>query len=337
MTTQTQELATTGRVGQDVVSIIIVAYNHEEFIADCIDSCLQQAGPDHALQIVIADDGSPDGTGDIIRRYAAEHPDVIVPVISPRNTGIASNFNRGIEAATGQFMAWLGGDDIMLPQKIERQVAFLRERPQAFGCYHDAEVFSWPADKTLGLFSQLYAGRAASAEKVDCRKMIDPKYQMLPSTVMIRSEHVRHRFDDRLRFHNDFLFDLEVIVPDGAYWRMDGVFARYRKHEKSIGLDPTTQARMLEENLMVGAIMESRYPYLAPQIAKRQIYYISIAAIRALKSGNARHFRDLCTLLRVKGGFVRSTLVFLFGRLLVKLDQPQNRKIAMKIRNLVSW
>lgn len=323
--------------GKETVTIVVVSYNHEEFIGQCLDSCLLQVDEGYDLQIVVADDGSSDRTQAIVQDYARAHPDLFVPVLSSRNTGIAANFNRGIEAATGDYVAWLGGDDILMPEKVARQHRFLADRPKAHGCYHDAEVFAWPSDQTLGLFSVLYAGKAATADRVDARRMLDPRYQMLPSTVMVRRAHIRHRFDERLKFHNDFLFDLEVILPEGAYWRMDGVLARYRKHDKSIGQNPQIKSEMLEENLMVGAILEARYPALSPYVAKRQSYYIAISAIRALKAGNVRMFDDLCVLLRSRSGWARYLFMKIFGRALVSLDDPRNRKIAMKIRSCIPW
>lgn len=316
------------------VSIVVVCYNHADYIDECLESCVRQQATFPDMEIVVADDGSRDETPAIIRRWAESHPGLIVPVLAERNRGIAANFNAGLGAARGRLIAWLGGDDILLDDKLSRQVPFLERHPAASGCYHDAEVFEWPSGKTLGLFSALYAGRAAVAEAVDAKRMLDPAYQMLPSTLLVRRECMPEAFDTRLRFHNDYLFDLETLIKGGPFVRMEGVFTRYRKHEKSIGVDPKTVATMLEENLVVIAILEARYPGLARSLNRRAGYYITLAALRARKGGDIPRQRALLAALRERGMVVRATGLYLFGGLLARLLEPGKREFAVKLRSL---
>jgi len=317
------------------VTIIVVTYNHETFIDECLRSCVLQAQTFPNLEIVVADDGSRDDARELIRRWAHEYPELIFPILAEKNTGIASNFNRGLDAARGELIAWLGGDDIMLPNKISRQVELLALHPEATGCYHDAEVFAWPSGQTLGLFSELYAGKAAQAAYVDAARMLDPRYQMLPSTVMVRRSCLPKAFDTRLRFHNDYLFDFETIARGGPYIRLEGVLTRYRKHEKSIGLDPTTRATMLEENLMVAAIAETRFPTLARRINRRAIYYLSLEAIRSRVDGDPQRARAICHAIFTRGAWLRALSIFLAGGMLVLLADPQYRRLAVKLRSIL--
>ena len=121
------------------VSVIIPTYNQRDFVRETIDSVLAQTY--NNIEIIVTDDGSIDGTREIIQEYASQYPEKIKPVYSEKNTGIAANINRGLAVRTGEFIAWLGGDDIMLPEKIQKQVDLLIGRPDAVGCCHDAEVF----------------------------------------------------------------------------------------------------------------------------------------------------------------------------------------------------
>lgn len=317
-----------------IVSIVVVTYNHENFIDECLASCVKQATESLEIEIVVADDGSSDETQAKVRHWASLYPGLIRPVLAPRNAGIAANFNQGIARSRGELIAWIGGDDIMLEGKISRQVAFLGKFPKAAGCYHDAEVFSWPSGTALGLFSQLYAGKAAKAKAVDTQRMLDSRYQMLPSTVMVRRSAMPIEFDTRLRFHNDYLFDLETIIAGGPFMRMEGVLARYRKHEKSIGLDPKTRATMLEENLIVCAIVEARYPRFAGLIRKRAVYYISLDAVRSFSSGDAGRARELCKALASRGARLRALFIAVFGGQLARLTDARHRRLAIKLRSL---
>lgn len=318
-----------------IVSIIVVCYNHESFIDDCLRSCVAQVEEFARLEIVVTDDGSRDATPTILRRWAAEYPTIVRLVLCEKNTGIASNLNRGLGAASGSLIAWLGGDDIMLPGKIRRQTEFLATRTEAAGCYHDAEVFAWPSGLTLGLFSKLYAGKAAKVPAIDIRHMLDPRFQMLPSTVMVRRDRMPAAFDERLRFHNDYLFDLETIARGGPYVRMEGVFTRYRKHDKSIGLDPSIREIMLEENLIVMAIAEARYPSHSARINRRAIYYLSLEAIRSFRDGKGKRARAICRAIFARHAWMRAGCLVLFGGQLARLADSHYRSWAVKLRSLL--
>ena len=101
----------------DLVSAVIIAYNGEAFLGQAIDSVLAQ---DHEpVEVIVVDDGSADGTA----RIASERP---VRLVSRPNGGMAAARNTGIEAARGEFVAFLDHDDLWTPEKLSRQVAHLR-------------------------------------------------------------------------------------------------------------------------------------------------------------------------------------------------------------------
>jgi len=104
-----------------LVSCIIPVYNGERFISESIASVLAQSYAD--LELIVADDGSTDGSANIVKSF--EHRGV--RLIRQANGGAASARNLGIGAACGDFIALLDADDRWAPDKIERQLA-------AFGC-----------------------------------------------------------------------------------------------------------------------------------------------------------------------------------------------------------
>lgn len=317
-----------------LVSIVVVSYNQVEFIDAALKGCVEQTADYEALEIIVADDGSTDGTREAIARWQKDYPDLIRMEGSPTNRGIAANFNAGLAAARGVYLAWLGGDDIMLPGKIKRQVAFLEARPEASGCFHDAEVFSWPEDAVLGNFSTLYGGRAFRLEAVDANAMLDPSVQMLPSTLLLRRERMPAAFDGRFRFHNDYLFDFEMIASGGPYARMDGVFVRYRKHSGSIGRNAAVRASMLEENLMALGLLSARFPQYTKRIRKRAAYYLALEALKSLNSGDRVRAAGLLRGLAAHGAPIKAFGITLVGRHLSALTDPKHRALASKLR---SW
>ena len=105
---------------QPLVSILIPAYNSEEWIADCIQSALAQTWPHK--EIIVVDDGSTDRTLEIARRFASKE----VAVVSIENQGAAAARNRAFQLSKGDYIQWLDADDLLAPNKIESQLAALQ-------------------------------------------------------------------------------------------------------------------------------------------------------------------------------------------------------------------
>lgn len=100
------------------VSVIIPAYNGDRFLAQAIDSVLQQTYGDY--EIIVVDDGSRDRTPQVVQQYGDR-----VRYLRQSNQGVAASRNLGLAAALGDYIAFLDQDDILLPHKLSSQVARL--------------------------------------------------------------------------------------------------------------------------------------------------------------------------------------------------------------------
>lgn len=105
----------------NLVSTIIPAYNAAQFVAKAIDSALLQ---DVHQQIIVIDDGSQDGTAEIVKTYGNA-----VELIQQPNGGVSAARNRGIDAARGDFVAFLDADDVWLPGKLAAQLDLFTADP----------------------------------------------------------------------------------------------------------------------------------------------------------------------------------------------------------------
>lgn len=107
-----------------LVSVIIPAYNSRRWVCDAIDSILQQTY--QSLEVIVIDDGSTDGTGELLQgRYGNS-----IRYVYQSNMGLPCARNAGIALAKGRYVQFLDADDLLLPNKIELQVAALQKDTQ---------------------------------------------------------------------------------------------------------------------------------------------------------------------------------------------------------------
>ncbi len=121
-----------------LVSILIPAYNAEDWIADTLQSASEQTWP--RKEIIVIDDGSRDRTAEVARRFSSRG----VAVVSKQNEGPSATRNHAMRLAQGDYIQWLDADDLLSPNKIETQLSTLEEGgcerillsgPWAFFCY----------------------------------------------------------------------------------------------------------------------------------------------------------------------------------------------------------
>ena len=92
------------------VSICIITYNQQQYVARAIESALMQQC-DFSYEIIICDDCSTDNTGEIIKRYAIQYPGLIKAHFADKNIGMLRNWEKALMLCTGRFIALLEGDD----------------------------------------------------------------------------------------------------------------------------------------------------------------------------------------------------------------------------------
>ncbi len=112
-----------------LVSIVIPAYNHKQYIEQTVDSCLAQTYPN--CEIIVVDDGSTDGTGEILAARYGER----IQYIYQQNRGLPAARNAGTDAAKGEYIQYCDSDDQLLPTKVERCVELLQTQADAVFAY----------------------------------------------------------------------------------------------------------------------------------------------------------------------------------------------------------
>ncbi len=128
------------------VSVVIPCYNQAEYLPDAIRSALAQTYPD--VEVVVVNDGSPDDTSEVARRY----PEVVL--VEQENKGLSAARNAGIAASTGQYILPLDADDMIHPTYLEKAVplfttgvGIVRAYQQNFG--DDDTAYALPEVRTV--------------------------------------------------------------------------------------------------------------------------------------------------------------------------------------------
>jgi glycosyltransferase involved in cell wall biosynthesis len=128
-------------IGEPTVSVIMPVYNTAEYLVEAIESILSQSLRD--FEFIIIDDGSTDASGEILGRY--KDIDSRIRVERQENSGIVMALNKGMKMATGKYIARMDSDDISLPERLARQVAFMESHPEVGVCGTACRLFGGSA------------------------------------------------------------------------------------------------------------------------------------------------------------------------------------------------
>ena len=142
------------------VSVCVITYNHGKYIAECLQSIVDQQ-TDFDFEVIVSDDCSSDGTAAIVREFAERFPSRIKAVLQPARLGGTANYLRTHALASGEYVAHMDGDDLMLPGKLAAQARYLDSHPEVVAVWHrvrtitgDGHVYDPPSASRVERLSQ---------------------------------------------------------------------------------------------------------------------------------------------------------------------------------------
>lgn len=222
---------------QPLVSVAVITYNQKNYLKECLETVLAQDYEN--FEIVVADDGSSDGTQEILHEYATIYPDKFVLKLAEKNQGITLNCNAAHFACSGKYIAWMGGDDLMLPGKIKKQVDFMESNPDCTICYHNLEVFDSDSNSTLYYFNKK---RKLSG---DVRTVIREGNFNGACSNMVRADRTPETgFNILIPVASDWLYWIDSLAKGGEICYLDEVLGRYRRHVNNV----TNKSNFISQN-----------------------------------------------------------------------------------------
>lgn len=203
----------------DLVSIVMPAYNCEKFIAEAIASVRAQTY--RHWNLIVVDDCSTDGTARVASEWAARDPRVRV-LSSPANGGTAAARNLGLSNCSGRYVAFLDADDAWSADKLEKQLAFMSRRNAGI---------SFTAYEKFG--SRGAGGVIAVPPSVSWRDMLKGN-RIGCSTVILDTRVLpRIRFPTGLGRQEDYALWLSLLRDGGLAYGLNEPLVRYRVHGAS--------------------------------------------------------------------------------------------------------
>ncbi|WP_158275815.1 glycosyltransferase [Bifidobacterium catulorum] len=199
-----------------LVSVIITDFNYGEYIAESIESVLNQTYSN--IKLIIINDGSTDDSDEVIKTYCEKHPDITY--VKQENAGIVATRNRGLELAQGEYLCFLDADDVWNDDYLATLVA-QAERDHLDVVYTDLHAFG-NDDVIFGM------------PEFSLKFLIGRNFVHMGSLIR-RSAIGKHRFDKHLDKlgREDWDFFLGLALDGVKFAKNSDTYLSYRKHEGS--------------------------------------------------------------------------------------------------------
>lgn len=254
------------------ISTIVPTYNQEGYIDAAIGSVVEQLG-EFSHEILVSSDGSTDGTRAKIQEWRKRYPMLVRDISEESNVGISGNFRRLFEAASGDFIAILEGDDLWTdPTKLEKQKDFLLSNPDCSMVFSMIKVRQLPSGQDSFLDRQ----KTLTTDKLRGEDFLaDPSMNLIAnfSSCMLKTDLVR-KLPDRLfreRFNEIAMaFFFESFGPIGFIKQAMSI---YHQHAGGVwtGLSREAQLRSgIESREMVLEVADRRHADAIRQIIEER-------------------------------------------------------------------
>ncbi|WP_017444758.1 glycosyltransferase family 2 protein [Gayadomonas joobiniege] len=287
------------------LSVIVPVYNLAEYIGPCLQSLVTQQ-VDFDYEIIVANDCSSDRSLEVILSYQKQYPQMIKLINNSKNLRLAKNMQLLLTHAKGQYIAYMDGDDLALPGKLQAQVDYLDEHTDTGMVYHESEIFNSETGQSSGWYCRDYYNRQYIPTQANISHLIKYGSFFQASSLMFRSHpHLNKVVDSRCQIILDQPFQiLNAGFLNGSIDRLDTALGKYRLHATSFGAQTlknvSRRERVLQDQLFA---IDNGHRFDVPKqiIAEGQAHYYFATAIFFLKINQPTLFKKYIQLSDING------------------------------------
>jgi alpha-1,3-rhamnosyltransferase len=241
------------------VSVVVPSYNHAKFVGATLRSIVKQTLP--PAELIVIDDGSSDDSARVIES-ALQNCSFPCELIARENRGLCATLNEGFERTGGKYFAYLGSDDLWLPEFLKERVRLIEARPRAVLAY--GHTFLIDAENRIVDSTSDWAHYADG----DVREMLLQTTAPMSPTVVYRRDALAalsQRWNEESRLED---YDLYLRLSATGDFAFDSrVLSAWRRHSSNVSWN---QMLMLEEQLQAQREAARRFGYTDQQIAELQ-------------------------------------------------------------------
>lgn len=257
------------------VSVCVVTYNQQKYIAHCLQSIVDQQ-TDFDFEVVVGDDCSTDSTREIIADFVRRYPRKVRGLLHASKVGAIPNYYLTYAAATGELIAHMDGDDLMLPGKLQKQHDFMRAHPECAFVAHKMFLLSedgatrmgiTPSDdrptlSTLGALVESYLFFSHSSKMFRRSAHVALPVESIPENTIDFIWHVEHASTGDIGFINEVLGEYRkgaigsltsVKSGDRLHWLIRSTLRGYDR-ALELGVDARQVSRGRSKYLFGAAI-----------------------------------------------------------------------------------
>lgn len=285
--------------GEVKVSIAVITFNQVNLLKECLDSCLNQTYEN--IEIIVADDGSTDGTHEMLENYSINYPEKFVLRLSRVNQGITKNSNAALFACSGKYIAIMGGDDLMHQDKIREQVEFMEKNESCYISYHDMDVFESATNKTLYLYGEKNNSRSGDISTIIQHGTIN-----CASATMYRANRIPcHGFREELPVVSDWMLTIDTLALGGEIIYLPKLLGRYRRHVQNVsGINSPIRVQGTKDLIRTCSICLEQYP----EYSREAIYRLGRVLRESRKIDGSKYYYPRLRGSLLAGGGVKSFL-----------------------------
>ncbi|RUT77872.1 glycosyltransferase [Ancylomarina longa] len=293
------------------VSVKTITYNHEKFIAQCIEGILMQE-TNFSFEYIIGEDCSTDRTMEIVQEYAAKFPNIIRVITDDKNVGAVENDNRTDRACRGKYVAFCEGDDFWTdPYKLQKEVDFLEANPEV-GLVHTSFSYLNEGKRTKDVWKHKHIPQGDILDH-----LISGNY-IATATVCMRNEYLKKiRIANQIKENQWRMGDYPLWIEVSAQTKIAFIpedTMTYRVHPDSAthSLDWNGDYKFFESRYRIKKFYAEKYKRdnLIPLLDK--MYHRELLKYAIFLKDE--EMRNTCSKYFVNKGMGKELLYYLFAK-----------------------